>query len=516
MTTMKDWIENFLIGIKYFYYFHKLILDIILYLTYQQLFKRSSSKLLIDIINRDIKNSGFAVIKLIQWILCRYKSLTSSSQETSQVYQFLINFNDVYENCNIHSYDYTRKVFYQDFGQSIEEIITLDPEYKIHSASIAQVYRGIFNSDGKTVAIKVTHPGLEAQLLSINFYYKIYIYLIYYSRYLRDNYTIPFDLTNFFDNFICQTDMRREAKNLEYFYHHYQDNPLIVIPQPILSGKNILIMEYIDGENIDNLISNHKESNDSLGNNEFYTEYTLYRAISILNLFFRNNMMNLSKIHADLHSSNWKIITDNKDNKDNKDNTHNTLKIVIYDFGFCIDLNPHDRVSIKNINIALEVNDKILFINSVYKNLYSQSNREKFLKEAQIFFNDTNRTINASSFIEFCIEKRHILNSNVLDMMLSFFLVNNYFILCSKRSKIEETFQRDDEPDIKKIDKIEMINNQLIALSSICESHNCFPELQKYFKKYVTQNTATIIKIKQSTNKPATNKPANSLEFIDI
>jgi predicted unusual protein kinase regulating ubiquinone biosynthesis (AarF/ABC1/UbiB family) len=495
---MKDRIDNFLIGIKYCYYFHKLLFDIILYLTYQQLFKTSSSKLLINIINRDIKNSGFAVIKLIQWILCKYKSLTTNSRETSQVYRFLINFNDVYENCNIHSYNYTRKVFSQDFGQSIEEIITLDPEYKIHSASIAQVYRGIFNSDGKTVAIKVTHPNLEEQLLCINFYYKIYTCLVYCSKYLRDNYTIPFDLTNFFDNFICQTDMWNEAKNLEYFYYHYQDNPLIVIPKPILSSKNILIMEYIDGENIDNLINNGDTNN---------TEYTLFRAISILNLFVRNNMINLSKIHADLHSSNWKII---------KDNTDNILKIVIYDFGFCIDLKQQDRETIKNLNIALEINDHWLFINSIYINLYSQSNRDKFLREAQIFFNNDNHPINGTSFIEFCIEKNYILNSNVLDMMLSILLVNNYFILCNKRSNIEENFQLDNEPYIKKIDKLEVTNKQLINLSSICESHNCFPELQEYFKKYVTHNRTTIIKMKQSRDKSITDKPLNSLKFIDI
>ena len=504
MTTMKDWIYNFLISIKYCYYFHKLLFDIIVYLTYQQLFKTSSSKFLIDIINQDIKNSGFAVIKLIQWILCRYKSLTTSSRETSQVYRFLINFNDVYENCNIHSYNYTRKVFIEDFGQSIEEIITLDPEYKIHSASIAQVYRGIFNSDGKTVAIKVTHPNLEEQLLCINFYYKIYTCLVFCSNYLRDNYTIPFDLTNFFDNFICQTDMWNEAKNLEYFYYHYQDNPLIVIPKPILSSKNILIMEYIDGENIDNLITSHEHTNN--------TEYTLYRAISILNLFVRNNMINLSKIHADLHSSNWKII------KDNTDNTDNILKIVIYDFGFCIDLRQQDRETIKNLNIALEINDKFLFIDSIYKNLYSQSNRDKFLREAQIFFNNDNHPINGTSFIEFCIEKNYILNSNVLDMMLSIFLVNNYFILCIKRTNIQENFQRDNEPDIKKIDKLELTNKQLINLSSICETHNCFPELQKYFKKYVTHNRTTIIKMKQSRDKSITDKSTtvNPTVLIDI
>lgn len=472
-------------SIKYCYYFHKLLWDIFAFIVSKKIYGRDNQYLLTSI-NSDIKNSGFVVIKLVQWILCRYKTLMKTTYANDKLYKFLANFSDVYENCNIHSFSYTKNVFCSDFFIDLEEVIEIDKTYSIKSASIAQVYRGTLITSGERVAIKVTHPELTAQFTWPYFYYCLYSFLIQNCRFLK-KYTLPFDMTNFFDNFVKQTDMSREAKNLEYFYNNYQDNPLIIIPKPIVWSKNVLVMQYIDGVDFETL-------------EDF--KYSQYRVISIINLFVRNNMINLTKIHADLHNSNWKVIMNSddiaRDISDNRDptttNTTNTPRLVIYDFGFCIDTPERYRQIVKDMNKAIETNNHNLFIECMYNYLYSHSSREDFLRDSNRFIGDKNKPINVQNFIEFCVTNNYILKSDVLDLLLSTFLVNNYFRVYTSNNNIEEDFERD---DLDYINKLESTNNQLMTLSSICDINNCFTQLNKYFKDFINENSKTIVNIKQ-------------------
>ena len=42
--------------------------------------------------------------------------------------------------------------------------------------------------------------------------------------------------------------MENEFNNNEYFYNTYYNNPIVVIPKPLMKSNNFLIMEFIDGE----------------------------------------------------------------------------------------------------------------------------------------------------------------------------------------------------------------------------------------------------------------------------
>ena len=474
-------------SIKYCYYFHKLLWDIFAFIVSKKISGRDNQCLLSSI-NSDIKNSGFVVIKLVQWILCRYKTLMKTTYTNDKVYSFLANFSDVYENCNIHSFSHTKNVFYRDFYIDLEDVIEIDKTYSIKSASIAQVYKGTLITSGERVAIKVTHPELKAQFTWPYFYYCLYSFFIQNCPFLK-KYTLPFDMTNFFDNFVKQTDMSREAKNLEYFYNNYRENPLIIIPKPIVWSKNVLVMQYIDGVDFETL-------------EDF--KYSQYRVISIINLFVRNNMINLTKIHADLHNSNWKVIMNSSDCKD-----PSTPRLVIYDFGFCIDTPETYRQIVRDMNKAIETNNHYLFIECMYSYLYSNSSREDFLRDSNRFIGDKNKPINVHNFIEFCITNNYVLKSDVLDLLLSTFLVNNYFRVYTSNKNIEEDFERD---DLDYIDKLESTNNQLMTLSSICDINNCFNELNKYFKDFINENSKTIVNIKQKN----INNKTRLAEIADI
>ena len=84
----------------------------------------------------------------------------------------------------------------------------------------------------------------------------------------------------------------------------------------------------------------------------------------------------MDRIHGDLHSNNWKVIRDKKQ-----------LKIVIYDFGFCIDIPKKSRNIIQDINKAIETNNHLLFANSIYKYLKRPCTREKFIEHTDLELN---------------------------------------------------------------------------------------------------------------------------------
>ena len=44
--------------------------------------------------------------------------------------------------------------------------------------------------------------------------------------------------------------MNNEYNNMLHFYNEYKNNEYIIIPYPLYSSKNILLMQYIDGRKI--------------------------------------------------------------------------------------------------------------------------------------------------------------------------------------------------------------------------------------------------------------------------
>ena len=480
---------NIIINIKYFYYFHKLICDVCFFILYKK-FTSCNNYYLISVINSDIKNNGFIIIKLVQWLLCRYNNLLKNTNKYSSLYNFLQFFQDVYENCNIHSLKYTEKIFLEDFESDIHDLIDIDNDYHIPSASIAQVYRGKLKTTGETVAIKVRHPELENQIVFPYLYYSLYCYLTFKFQCLN-KYILPFDLSSFFKNFTQQIDMIYEANNLEYFYMEYKDNPLICVPKPIYWTKNILIMEYIQGEDIEKLD---------------ISKYQQYKIILLLNIFVRNNLINLHKVHADLHSSNWKVL-----------NCSNGYKLIIYDFGFCIDTFNISKNILHNIFKSLETNDHMFFAKNIYYFLKTPCNEDDFLKDAELFINSNKTNMTIVNLMEFFINKKYKFKSDILDLTLSSFLVNNYFKRYTTKVDTEKDFENK-ELNITK--KLETTNQHLITLSGICDVNNCFHVLNNHLKEFIKENIDTLIIIKHKKQKDPIliddNHNNNDNAYIDL
>ena len=273
-------------------------------------------------------------------------------------------------------------------------------------------------------------------------------------------------MSNFFENFYKQIDMNNEAKNLKYFYKQNKSNKLIVIPKPIIWSKNILIMKYIDGEDFLNIQ---------------VSDYIKHKIILILNLFIKNSLTLSKYYHADLHNSNWKVILDNKD-----------PKIVIYDFGFCIETTSHDRKLQQYMHKALELNDHELMAKCVYNYLSNNPkniDEQTFINFTINFMKDNKYNLYNNQTLKYVlghyIKNNFILKSELLDMVITLLLIDNhlkkYLYLSDVNIEIVELDENYKNNKIKIL--YEQINNYLL----FCKTNNCFYLLQKYLSNYIEE-----------------------------
>ena len=237
---------------KYLLYFSYFLLILSSnYITYK--ISNNYSLFLINRLYHSINLNGCVLIKLVQWIFSNYEYLEIENNIVIKL------FKSFYENCNVHSLEYTKKIFEKELKYNFDDILEIDNSYKVKSGSIAQIYKcyfkinsfinynNYFSSDA--VALKVVHPEIEYQFIYPYFFYKIYYFLVTNISILK-RYNILFDLHSFFSDLKKQIVMTNEYKNMSYFYNSYIDNEYIVIPKPILSTHNILIMEFINFQKI--------------------------------------------------------------------------------------------------------------------------------------------------------------------------------------------------------------------------------------------------------------------------
>ena len=245
---------------------------------------------ILEIVIKNIQSSSALGIKFIQKTV-PYLMLNNVDENIIKILKKSFEYNQ------FHSLDYTKKTFKEDYKYDITD--TYNILDVISSGSIGQVYKIKSKETNELFALKIKHPNIVSELKLI----KRIIKLFNLEKYCF------FDLNGFLLNFEKETDFDIESNNTVRFYDLYKDIENIVIPKMLNNTSNILIMEYIDGESIDNL-----------------TEYEKSKYAMLVTLFINNNKL-LNMNHGDLHCGNWK--------------KHSLNKIVIYDFGFCFSIDDN-------------------------------------------------------------------------------------------------------------------------------------------------------------------------------
>ena len=469
--------------VKYIIYFNIFLNILLINYLYYKLWKVLNNKL-VSLLNFSIKLNGCVIIKMIQWINTNLGLLLNNSKNSEFLFQL---FSQYYENCPIHDLKYTKTLFLKEFGLDFDTYFELDDTFVIKSGSIAQVYKACMKNYSANVAIKVVHPEIEYQLLCPVALVKLYTYLVTNFKCFK-KYDIIIDLTAFFCNLEKQISMENEFANNEYFYNKYKNNNIVVIPKPLMKSKNFLIMDFVDGEQMEDLdISDYKKQ----------------ILISFVALFVKDCLINSKYVHCDLHQGNWKIYKQYVN--DGLNETIYNYKIIIYDFGYVIENKIND--ALKKFTYYADANNVYELGNLLFHNIsnidINNTDKDDFIARVIKYSNNSypysdNMII---SLLTFCYINGYKLQNNLLDYFVSIILLNTNFKKYLFLNYEETSFN-----EVKFNKHICTINMFYI---SICEKYDVFHDVKDYLYDTYIYNSNFTKEIKYTNNHFNTLKTTN-------
>lgn len=433
--------------IKYLLYFITFLnLLTINYISYK--INNTYNKTLLRYLYSSIVYNGCVLIKIVQW--------TVSNLDILEPYDtFIYNlFSSFYENCPIHDLSHTLEIMKKELDMETYSSIIIDEYYTIKSGSIAQVYKGKYKN--KDIAIKIVHPDIEYQAIYPILFFKVYNYLTSNISFLN-KFSIIFLLDTFFTNLINQFDLTKEYNNMKYFYDEFLDNNYVLIPEPIMCSKNVLIMSYIEAYHINDIDIN-------LCNK--------YKLVCLLACFLKDNYFHKSYFHSDLHDSNWKILP-----------YKNFYKLVIYDYGYISKNEKEYQELFKDIlykNDTFDISglvsilydycydikiDKQTFIN----NFNTYLDREKIVVEP--FSNETMQSV-----IIFLYKSKIKLDSKVFELFVSSILFKKYLTEWLGAYNVTNIMSSNNA-----------INTAINAID-FCQEFNIYNDLVEYYKTHYINN----------------------------
>jgi len=422
--------------------FQKMLFSIFITYGYYKL-TNTHSPYLIDMLYLDITRNGCIPVKLTQWFMTRFNLITCDKS------YFVDKFKNLYENCEIHDIEYTKQLFNNTF----KENILLYSDIPVASGSIGQVYKGIYKN--QIVAIKVMHPDITNKIFIPKMFFIIYN-LILKKLPILYKYSLPYDLDDFIESIIKQTDFTIEYANLVKFNELYKDNELLIFPTPVYASSQILITSFEDGDF-------YESSTLEL------SEYKKYKIVLLLTLFIRDSGLINNFIHGDLHMGNWKV-----------KQVGDEYAIVIYDTGICYSL---DINITRDFYLYWEQGDR-KNLAKLFRKGIKWHPPHLTLDDIELgMYNDitsiTSQPIVVNNIIKRLLKYMNynhiIIKHEWLNLCVGILLVENdikkYGIL---RANTREDYNQT-KRDVFKVDFLNYIN--------FCDSNKCFSKLSVYMKE---------------------------------
>ncbi|HMW61299.1 MAG TPA: AarF/ABC1/UbiB kinase family protein, partial [Leptospiraceae bacterium] len=157
-------------------------------------------------------------------------------------------FASVQDKITPRPYAQVRYRFLNEFGSEPESLFQEFDHTAIAAASLGQVHLAR-TKDGRKVAVKFLHPGIESQIrqdiralkLAVNLILWVYPYLDFRPH-----------LYEFSTMTLTEIDYENEAENMRRIRDNFANDPRVVVPSVVdeLSGGTVLTTEYIEGINI--------------------------------------------------------------------------------------------------------------------------------------------------------------------------------------------------------------------------------------------------------------------------
>ncbi len=411
-----------------------------------------------DIVINNIKKCGPIIIKLTQWVLPKIENIYDIDKYDKKNAWFN-KLEEVYEDCDFHSLDYTKQKYKDTFKNDFEkDYINIE---EVASGSIGQVYK-ITDKKNRDFAMKILHPHVNEQIYFYTFLFWLIKTIPPLHSYL--NYYFPIDIHSFIKDFKMQTDLINEANHNIHFTNIYHDNPYIIIPKLYKFSNEIIVMSYEEGERYDTLD---------------LSDYLLYKTITLLKLFNKNNEAIYQFMHGDLHKGNWKVRVNKSE-----------VKLVIYDFGFCWKM---PNIITKNL---VRINQ--VFMDLILEEKTNKKNKENIRNFAEI------ATIFCENKIPLSImqkEVNHLIENKGMKFSDSTFFIklilnstriknttiNPYVLSCiighTQMDKLYNIIMKDNLIDNKEYNERYIYFKYFGDLISFCETNNIFIDYIEYLKK---------------------------------
>ncbi|KAI0744860.1 ABC1-domain-containing protein [Earliella scabrosa] len=238
------------------------------------------------------------------------------------------------DQCEPTPYEDLEKMFISDIGVSIEDYFDEFDSRPIGVASLAQVHVGRLKGSGERVAVKLQHPHLQE-------FCEIDMEMVEVSLGWIKHWFPDFEFTwlgeEMRENLPKEMDFVHEKRNAERAIADFENvRTSLYIPQVREARKRILVMEYIQGGRVDDLVY---LSDNNIDRNKVALELArIFSQMVYINGWF----------HADPHPGNLLIRRAPADSK-----SPYNFEIVLLDHGLYFDLDTALRINYSKWWLAL-------------------------------------------------------------------------------------------------------------------------------------------------------------------
>ncbi|MEK6874232.1 MAG: AarF/UbiB family protein [Nanoarchaeota archaeon] len=251
-------------------------------------------------------------------------------------------FATLQDNLQAEPFSVIKKMIEQEIGGSINKVFSQFLSVPIGSASIAQVH-GARLRNGQSVVVKVMRPRIKEKFMAD-------IEVMYFFAHRLEKHVkgvSPVQIVKEFEQYTMQElNFLEEGSHIQKFYQNFAGSKTVKIPvyYKEYSTKNILVMEYIHGIKLSQIIN---------GVFNHYNKVAI--AKNLFDLCIRQVFL-MDIFHADMHPGNILVLKDDR--------------VGLVDFGITGALPPKIREKGIRLYVALVDKDVDAVFDSVISMAY--------------------------------------------------------------------------------------------------------------------------------------------------
>lgn len=240
------------------------------------------------LLRRLFEELGATYIKLGQFI---------ASSPTLFPAEYVMEFQACLDNSPVVSFQEIKRIIEADLGKPLSQIFSYVDEKPLASASIAQVHRATLK-DGREAVIKVRKPSSEDTLKADLGFLLITSRLLEFVNPSLGRLSLANIVGDIRESMLDELDFTKEEANLKEFREFLPRQGIMgaCAPEPYLSSKKVLVMEYLKGVPLVDLEGIRQYSDNP--------EQTLITALQT----WAASVVDNESFHADLHGGNILVL----------------------------------------------------------------------------------------------------------------------------------------------------------------------------------------------------------------